>query len=70
MADLTKLIEMHESVPDSGLYKVTQYLHDWVRTESQKWIGEWPESLQQNPATVIVEGFVGAYLLTRALQII
>jgi hypothetical protein len=76
MADLTKLVEMHESIPDSGLYRVTQYLHDAAAQYLGPAFKQMPESvqnllpdsLQGHPATVMFEGFAGAYLLTRFLQ--
>ena len=52
---------MPEAIPDKGLYEVTQFLFDQVRNRL-------PERLHNLPVEVSLEGYLGAYLLTRALQ--
>ena len=50
-----------ETVPDYGLYKITQYLFDHIHNKL-------PEVLHNLPIEVTLEGFLGGYLLTKFLQ--
>lgn len=61
MTDITNIIQAKEAIPDRGLYKITQRGYDFVHNIL-------PEKLHNLPAEVMIEGFAGAYLLTRGLQ--
>ena len=52
---------MTETIPDQGLYKVTQFLFDQIRNRL-------PERIHNLPVEVTLEGYIGAYLLTKCLQ--
>lgn len=58
---------MNQLIPeeDGGLYNLTQWLFDKTEVAIHDYYGL-PHNL---PLEVVVEGFVGAYLLTRGLQI-
>ena len=63
MTDIVDLVlEASVNVPDKGIYKVTQFLHDLVYNSL-------PESYQNLPAAVAVEGFLGAFLLATGFQL-
>ena len=53
---------MTQEILDQGLYKLTQYLFDKIHNIL-------PEKLHNLPIEVVIEGYFGAYFLTRALQL-
>jgi hypothetical protein len=63
MTNLQYLIQTAEA-PDRGIAKLTQGAHDLLA----KIMPEWYEGVRHTPGGIMLEGFVGGYLATWALQ--